>query len=64
MNETKIRNATSFKYVNTVGTNTACGIDMVIGGVKYAVPIDMQNKQYRIIKALADASTITIASAD
>ena len=63
MNETKIRTGT-FKYVNTLQTGEVCGIDMTVGDVKYAVPIDEGNTEYIIIKRLADAGTISIAAAD
>jgi len=63
MNETKIRTGT-FKYVNVLGTSDKDSITMTVGGVKYAVPIDVNNTDYEIIKRLADAGTITIADAD
>ena len=63
MNETKIKTGT-FKYVNVYGTNDKDSITMIVNGVKYAVPLDEANKDYAIIKKLADAGTITIAEAD
>ena len=63
MNETKIRTGT-FKYVNVVGTSDKDSITMTVGGVAYAVPIDVNNTDYAIIKRLSDAGTITIAAAD
>ena len=63
MNENKIKTGT-FKYVNVVGTNDKDSITMTVNGVKYAVPLDEANKDYAIIKKLADAGTITIAEAD
>lgn len=63
MNEKKIKTGT-FKYVNDLQTNKKDSITAIIDGVKYAVPLDEANKDYAIIKKLADAGTITIAEAD
>jgi len=63
MNETKIRTGT-FKYVNLLQTGEKDSITMTVDGVKYAVPLDEANKDYAIIKRLAEAGTITIAAAD
>tara|TARA_R100000329_G_scaffold147051_1_gene134258 strand:+ start:23778 stop:23969 length:192 start_codon:yes stop_codon:yes gene_type:complete len=63
MNENKIKTGT-FKYVNDLQTNKKDSITAIVDGVKYAVPLDEANKDYAIIKRLAEAGTITIADAD
>ena len=63
MNETKIRTGT-FKYINRLQTGQPCLIDMIVGGVRYSVPIKPTNNDYVIIKRLSDAGIINIADAD
>ena len=64
LNENKIKNATSFKYVNLLGTSDACGIEVISDGVAYAVPLDLDNVDYALIKELLDDGEITIEEAD
>ena len=33
LNETKLKNATSLKYVNLLGTSDACGVEVISDGV-------------------------------
>jgi hypothetical protein len=63
LNEKKIKNA-SLKYVNIMDTSDACGIDVIFDGVAYAVPLDLNNVDYALIKELLDAGEITIEEAD
>ena len=64
LNENKIKNATSCKYVNLLGTSDACGIEVISDGVAYAVPLDLDNVDYALIKELLDDGEITIEEAD
>ena len=64
LNENKIKNATSLKYVNLLGTSDACGIEVISDGVAYAVPLDLDNVDYALIKEHLDDGEITIEGAD
>ena len=64
LNETKLKNATSLKYVNLLGTSDACGIEVISDGVAYAVPLDLNNVDYALIKELLDDGEISIEDAD
>jgi hypothetical protein len=63
LDENKMKSA-SLKYVNTLGTSNACGIDVISDDIKYAVPIDPDNRHYALIKNLLDAGEISIQDAD
>ena len=45
-------------------TSDACGIDVISDGVVYAVPLDLDNVDYALIKELLDAGEISIEEAD
>ena len=64
LNETKLKNATSLKYVNLLGTSDACGVEVISDGVTYAVPLDLNNVDYALIKELLDDGEISIEEAD
>ena len=64
LNETKLKNATSLKYVNLLGTSDACGVEVISDGVAYAVPLDLNNVDYALIKELLDDGEISIEDAD
>ena len=64
LNENKIKNATSLKYVNLLGTSDACGVEVISDGVAYAVPLDLNNVDYALIKELLDDGEISIEDAD
>ena len=64
LNETKLKNATSLKYVNLLGTSDACGVEVIYNGVTYAVPLDLNNVDYALIKELLDDGEISIEDAD
>ena len=64
LNKVKIKNATSLKYVNTLGTSDPCIIEVVYDSVKYGVPIDTGNAHYEWIQELLDDGEITKDEAD
>ena len=63
LNKHKIKNA-SLKYVNIMDTSDACGVEVIYDGVAYAVPLDLDNVDYALIKELLDDGEITIEEAD
>ena len=64
LNETKIKNASLLKYINTIGTSDPCIVQVVFDGVKYGVPMDDNNNDYALIKQLLDDGEISIEDAD
>ena len=64
LNETKIKNASLIKYINTIGTSDPCIVQVVFDGVKYGVPMDDNNNDYALIKQLLDDGEISIEDAD
>ena len=64
LNENKIKNASLLKYINVVDTSEPCIIQVISDGVKYGVPMDIDNTHYALIKELLDAGEISIEEAD
>ena len=57
-------NITSAQYIADATTNENIGIEAVIDGATYGVPLDPANTEYAEILRQVAAGTLTIADAD
>ena len=55
---------TNAKYSKGPFGDDNVSISVTIDGIKSCVPIDEKNKDYRKMKVLIDAGTLTVADAD
>ena len=55
---------TNAKYGKLPFGDDNVSISVTIDGIKSCVPIDEKNKDYRKMKVLIDAGTLTVADAD